>query len=145
MKIAEVLRAKSSLVATIHPEQLVAAAVRDMKVHAVGALVVTRDQMHVDGIVSERDVVRALADDEAVLRRPVGDIMSTRFEICSPADGITHAMELVTHRRQRHVPVVDGGRLVGVVSVGDLVKARLEELELESQIMREASAARLNR
>jgi CBS domain-containing protein len=145
MKLAEVLRAKSSLIATIHPDQLVATAVRDLKVHAVGALVVTRDQHHVDGIVSERDVVRALADDDAVMRRRVGDIMSTRFETCSPDDGVTHAMELVTHRRQRHVPVVDGDRLVGVVSVGDLVKVRLQELELESQILRESSTARLNR
>ena len=145
MKIAEVIRAKGSTVATVHPEQLVSSAVREMKARAVGALVVSRDHEHIDGMVNERDVVRALADDEHVLGRRVADIMSTRVETCAPDDSVTHAMELVTRRRQRHLPVVSDGRLTGVVSVGDLVKARLEELELESRLVREAYVARLSR
>jgi CBS domain-containing protein len=145
MKIAEILRSKGSMVATVHPEQAVAAAVRDMKVHAVGALIVSRDHESIDGMVNERDVVRALADDDGVLHRRVADIMTTRLETCGPDDTVTYAMELVTRRRQRHVPIVADGHLVGVVSVGDLVKARLEELELEARLVRDAYVAHMNR
>ena len=145
MKIVEVLHTKGSLVETIHPDQAVATAVRDMKTHAIGALVVSRDRDHIDGMVNERDVVRALADDEHVLERRVGDIMSTRIQTCRPTDSVTDVMELVTRRRQRQVPVVDDGHLVGVVSVGDLVKARLEELELETRLVREAYVGRAAR
>ncbi|HKA04379.1 MAG TPA: CBS domain-containing protein [Acidimicrobiales bacterium] len=141
MKIAEILRAKGSAVATIHPEQTVASAVRDMKERAVGALVVTRDGNHLVGIVSERDIVRALADDAGVLSRRIAEIMTTKVVTCSPEESVTHAMALMTHRRHRHLPVMEGDELVGIVSLGDLVKARLDELELESRILRDAFLA----
>src|SRR5215813_5916684 len=108
MKIAEILRAKGSAVATIHPEQTVASAVRDMKERAVGALVVTRDGNHLVGIVSERDIVRALADDAGVLSRRIAEIMTTKVVTCSPEESVTHAMALMTHRRHRHLPVMEG-------------------------------------
>jgi CBS domain-containing protein len=138
MKVAEILRAKGRTVATIHPEQTVASAVRDMKERAVGALVVTRDGTHLVGIVSERDVVRALADDPGVLGRRVAEIMTSKVATCSPDESVTHAMAVMTHRRHRHLPVVQGDELAGIVSIGDLVKARLDELELESRILRDA-------
>jgi CBS domain-containing protein len=141
MKIAEILRAKGRAVATIHPEQTVASAVRDMKERAVGALVVTRDGNHLVGIVSERDIVRALADDTGVLGRRVAEIMTTKVVTCSPEESVTHAMALMTHRRHRHLPVMEGEELAGIVSLGDLVKARLDELELESRILRDVFLA----
>jgi CBS domain-containing protein len=138
MKIAEVVRTKGRAVATIHPEQSVGSAVREMRHWGVGALVVTRDGTHLVGIVSERDVVRALVDTPDVLDRRVSDIMTTTVVTCSPDDTVTHAMALVTQRRHRHLPVIVAGELAGIVSIGDLVKARLEELELESRVLRQA-------
>ena len=137
MKIAEILRAKGRAVASIHPEQTVASAVHEMKQRGVGALVVSRDRAHLVGIVSERDVVRALADDRGVLDRRVGEIMSTNVVTCTPEHTVTDAMALMTHRRHRHLPVLEGDGLVGIVSIGDLVKARLDELELESRVLRD--------
>ena len=116
-----------------------------MKTHAVGSLVVSRDREHVDGMVSERDVVSALAEDLGVLDRRVRDIMTTTVAVCAPDDTVTHAMELVTQRRQRHLPVLVEGRVTAVVSVGDLVKARLEELELETRVVRDAYIGRTTR
>jgi CBS domain-containing protein len=141
MKIAEILRGKGRAVATVHPDQTVATAVRDMKQRAVGALVVTRDRTHLVGIVSERDVVRALADDSSVLERPVAAIMTTKVVTCTPDETVTGAMALMTHRRHRHLPVLEGDELAGIVSIGDLVKARLDELELESRVLRDAFLA----
>jgi CBS domain-containing protein len=141
MKIAGVLQAKGRAVATVHPEQSVDSAVQQLKHWGVGALVVTRDRTHVLGIVSERDVVRALADDAGVLDRLVAELMTTDVVTCTPDDTVTHAMGLMTHRRHRHLPVLVDGQLAGIVSIGDLVKARLEELELESRVLRDAFIA----
>jgi CBS domain-containing protein len=142
LKIAEVLRVKGRAVATIHPEQSVGSAVRVMKNRGVGALVVAPDGSQLIGIVSERDVVRALVDDPAVLERRVADIMTANVVTCTPDDTVTRAMTLMTHGRHRHLPVVVEGRLDGIVSIGDLVKARLEELELESRVLRDAFIAK---
>ena len=138
MKIAEILRAKGRAVASIHPDQTVASAVREMKQRSVGALVVSRDRIHLVGIVSERDVVRALADDRSVLDRRVAEIMTEQVVTCTPEQTITDAMALMTHRRHRHLPVLVGDEVAGIVSIGDLVKARLDELELESRVLRDA-------
>jgi len=138
MKIAEILQGKGRAVASIHPEQTVASAVHEMKQRGVGALVVSRDRAHLAGIVSERDIVRALADDRGVLDRPVAEIMTTNVVTCTREHTVTHAMALMTHRRHRHLPVLDGDELVGIVSIGDLVKARLDELEMESRVLRDA-------
>jgi CBS domain-containing protein len=141
MKIAEILRGKGRGVATIHPDQTVASAVRDLKQRGVGALVVSKDRTHLAGIISERDVVRALADDPGVLDRRVGAIMTTKVITCTPEHTVTDAMALMTHGRHRHLPVVDGDELAGIVSIGDLVKARLDELELQSRVLRDAVIA----
>jgi CBS domain-containing protein len=138
MKIAEILRAKGRAVASIHPDQTVASAVREMKQRGVGALVVSKDRTHLVGIVSERDVVRALADDRSVLDRRVAEVMTEQVVTCTPEQTITDAMALMTHRRHRHLPVLEGDELAGIVSIGDLVKARLDELELESRVLRDA-------
>src|SRR4051812_12026234 len=103
MKISEILRAKGRAVATIHPSQTVASAVRDMTERAVGALVVTKDGTHLVGIVSERDVVRALSEDRNVVDRSVEDIMTRNVITCRSDDYVTHAMAVMTHRRHRHL------------------------------------------
>ena len=141
MKIAEILKAKGRAVATIHPEQSVATAVREMRFREVGALVVTTDGVRLVGIVSERDVVRALVDEPNVVGRRVGDIMTTALITCTPDQTVTHAMAVMTARRHRHLPVLEGNQLAGIVSIGDLVKARLEELEFESNVLRDAFLA----
>jgi len=132
MRISEVLRSKpSSVVVTITPE----ASVRDLlgllADHNVGALVVSQDGTSVDGIVSERDVVRALRDHPDILDHTVASIMTEAVHRCSPDQPVTDLMVLMTDHRIRHVPVVEDGRLVGIISIGDVVKSRIGELEFE--------------
>ena len=130
MRIAALLSSKGTVVATIRPGATVAEAVGDLARHGVGALVVSADGVRIDGIVSERDVVRGLEGGGALLERPVSSIMSSTVYTCSPEDDTDSLVEVMTDRRIRHVPVVDAdGRLGGIVSIGDVVKTRLGELE----------------
>lgn len=130
MRVSAVLKAKGSVVATIDREATVRDAVAELARHEIGALVVSPDGVTIEGIVSERDVVRRLHDRPAtLLDAPVAEIMSVAVETCAPDDDIESLMATMTTRRFRHVPVVDDGRLVGIVSIGDVVKSRIEELE----------------
>ena len=132
MKISDVVRGKSSQdVITVSPEATVRELVRLLAEHNVGALVVSEDGQTVAGIVSERDVVRRLQADESVLDATVGDIMTREVRTCSAGDGLTDLMQTMTEHRIRHVPVVADGRLTGIVSIGDVVKNRIGELEFE--------------
>lgn len=102
----------------------------------IGALVVSGDGRAIEGIVSERDIVRAAARGAAALDGRVGSIMSTDVVTCSVGDGVDRLMSLMTERRIRHLPVVDAaGHLAGIVSIGDVVKARLTQLEQENQAL----------
>ncbi|HEY7947827.1 MAG TPA: CBS domain-containing protein, partial [Acidimicrobiales bacterium] len=108
----------------------VSEAVDELSRRHVGALVVSADGETIDGIVSERDVVRKLSErGEAVLGEPVSAIMSSTVSTCSLDDDTESLMRIMTERRIRHIPVVDEGRLAGIVSIGDVVKNRIEELE----------------
>jgi CBS domain-containing protein len=130
MRVSEVLKAKGSAVATISSEATVRQAVAELARHEIGALVVSPDGMRIEGIVSERDVVRRLHDRPgSLLDDPVAQIMSEAVETCSPDDDVESLMTTMTERRFRHVPVVEGGCLVGIVSIGDVVKSRIGELE----------------
>lgn len=130
MNVSNLLTAKGSAVATIAPDASVAAAVDELRRHGIGALVVSTDRRHIEGIVSERDVVRALAERATtLLEEPVSSIMSTTVTTCSPDDQIEWLMSTMTERRIRHVPVVSDGVLSGIVSIGDVVKNRIGELE----------------
>lgn len=132
MRIAQVLRGKGDAVWTVSPGTPVGELVAILTERGVGALVVSDDGTTVDGIVSERDVVRrlgALGGD--LLARPVREIMTTAVHTCTPADTLEHLMVLMTEQRVRHVPVVDAGRLAGIVSIGDVVKQRMAELQSE--------------
>jgi CBS domain-containing protein len=129
MRIADVLRNKGASVATITPETSVSGLLTELSVHNIGAMVVVSPD-GVMGIVSERDVVRALQQRGAdLLRQPVSEIMTTFVATCSPTDTVDSLSALMTTKRVRHIPVMENGRLAGIVSIGDVVKTRMEELE----------------
>jgi CBS domain-containing protein len=133
MRIADVLRNKGASVATITPETSVSGLLTELAVHNIGAMVVM-SQDGLVGIVSERDVVRKLHEMGAeILHRPVSEIMTTVVATCTPDDSVNSLSALMTENRVRHVPVVVNGRLAGIVSIGDVVKTRMEELEAEQQ------------
>ena len=133
MRIADVLRNKGASVATITPETSVSGLLTELSVHNIGAMVVVSPD-GVIGIVSERDVVRALQQRGAdLLRQPVSEIMTTFVATCTPADSVDHLSALMTTKRVRHIPVMENGRLTGIVSIGDVVKTRMEELEAQQE------------
>ncbi|HEY0644898.1 MAG TPA: CBS domain-containing protein [Nocardioides sp.] len=132
MKINDVIHAKpSQAVVTISPEATVRELIALLAEHNVGALVVSDDGEQVSGIVSERDVVRRLHADEAVLDSVVRDIMTAEVRTCAGTDAVTELMQTMTEHRIRHVPVVADGKLTGIISIGDVVKHRIGELEFE--------------
>ncbi|MDN4162712.1 CBS domain-containing protein [Nocardioides abyssi] len=132
MHISEVLDAKPRTdVVTIRPDAGVRELVAALAEHNVGALVVSGDGTSLDGIVSERDVVRHLHTDGTVADATVGTIMTTEVETCTPETGLDELMRTMTDRRIRHVPVVAHGRLVGIVSIGDVVKHKIGQLQFE--------------
>lgn len=135
MNVQSILAAKGSAVATIEPGATLSTATASLRDHGVGALVVSSDKSAILGILSERDVVRALASHGAgTLGRSVETAMSSDVITCRPSDSIEELMVLMTSRRIRHLPVVDDhGALAGIVSIGDVVKLRLGELENENQ------------
>jgi CBS domain-containing protein len=133
MRIADVLRNKGSAVATIAPDATIAQLLAGLAEQNIGAMVVMGPN-GVAGIVSERDVVRRLHDrGAALLDRPVSEIMTVLVVTCTPHDLVDHLSALMTNNRVRHVPVLDEGRLVGIVSIGDVVKTRMEELKTEQE------------
>jgi CBS domain-containing protein len=140
MKVEDVLRAKGQVVETIRPDAKVLIAVHRMRMQNVGALVVSRDGERVEGVLSERDVVRGLTRHGAdLLDMSVVAVMSRGVPLCSPGDSLVAVMDRMTRTRNRHVPVVDGrGHLCGIVSIGDVVKHRLEDMELETNVLRDA-------
>jgi CBS domain-containing protein len=142
--IDHILQRKGSDVVTITAGEPVTRAVDTLREHNVGALVVTGEpdapgapggpHGAVVGVISERDIVRALATDgAAVLGRSVGDLMSTEVTTCGPRATVNELMKVMTERRIRHIPVLDDRRLVGIVSIGDVVKSRIGELEDERE------------
>ncbi len=131
MLISEILRRKGRDVATVSPDATVGDLLARLAEHHVGALVVSTDGAAVDGIVSERDVVRRLATRPDLLQRPVSEIMTSQVRTCGPGETVHALMVLMTEERFRHVPVLEDGRLVGIVSIGDVVKQRIEELQSE--------------
>ncbi len=132
MRINDVLKGKArNDVVTIHPDATVRDLVAQLAEHNVGALVVSDDGRTVTGIVSERDVVRRLGADVGVLDEAVGAIMTRAVQTCEGAAEVTALMQVMTEHRVRHVPVLTDGALSGIVSIGDLVKHRIGELEFE--------------
>jgi len=138
MKVSAILKRKGSEVHTVPPSATVADVSRLLREHRVGALVVSPDGAAVVGIVSERDIVRRVAEVGADgLGDAVDVVMTAEVVTCTSADTTERLMEVVTSQRIRHLPVVEDGRLVGLVSIGDIVAARVRELEDEAKDLRD--------
>lgn len=137
MTVARILRQKgTSEVETITSSESVADAASILSSRRIGALIVSDDGVKVTGIISERDVVRWLGREGAsCLKRPVADVMTTKVIACTPEDKVTDIMERMTGGRFRHMPVMENGMLVGVISIGDVVKYRMSELEHETEAL----------
>jgi len=132
MRIGDVLKAKpSSEVITIGPDAGVRELLATLAEHNVGALIVSSDGSSVDGIVSERDVVRHLHSDGTVINNTVRAIMTEVVQTCEQDAAVEELMKTMTESRIRHVPVVQEGRLIGIISIGDVVKHRIDQLEFE--------------
>jgi CBS domain-containing protein len=132
MRISDVLSSKpSSQVVTIPPDATVRDLLSLLAEHNIGAVVVSGDGRAVDGIVSERDVVRRLHEDDAVLDGAVSAIMTSDVRTCEPDTPVDDLRVMMTERRIRHVPVVSDGALKGIISIGDVVKSSLDQLQFE--------------
>jgi len=141
MNVEGVLAAKGREVETVPPSATLASVAQRLRLKGIGALVVI-DEGRVRGIVSERDIVHAFAAhraDASEIR--VADAMTRGLVTCRPDDSLTRILGLMTRHRVRHLPVLDGGRLVGLISIGDAVKHRLDELEMEAAVLRDAYIA----
>jgi CBS domain-containing protein len=133
MRIADVLRSKGGAVVTINPDATVTELLAGLAEHNIGAMVVVGPD-GVKGIVSERDVVRQLhANGASTLELPVEKIMTSVVSTCAKSDTVDSLTLLMTEHRVRHVPVLEDGKLIGIVSIGDVVKTRMEELESEHE------------
>jgi CBS domain-containing protein len=144
MKVREILDAKGRGVVTVRPEASVSTVVHRLVLERIGALVVSEDGRHIAGVITESDIVRALAADGAAAvasGRRVAELMTRNVATCAPEDTVKRVMAEMTRRRVRHLPVVEGGGLAGIVSIGDVVKSRLEEVELEADVLRDAYIA----
>jgi CBS domain-containing protein len=136
VQISQVLRHKHGGVATIDGTESVRTALAALAEHRIGALVVSSDGQRVEGILSERDIVRGLHSHGAgLLTEPVSTVMTASVRTCTLDVSVHDLAQLMTDHRIRHVPVVEDGKLLGIVSIGDVVKARLDELEDERQHM----------
>jgi CBS domain-containing protein len=138
MTVKAILSRKGNDVITIEPTVTLSAAVKILAEHRIGAVVVTGPDREVAGILSERDIVRALAQrGPGALEEAVGQVMTRKVVTCSESDTVAALMERMTQGKFRHLPVVERGKLAGLVSIGDVVKHRLGEMEHESNALRE--------
>lgn len=144
MHVAAILKDKGSKVVTTRSEATVAETVSLLSHHRIGAAVVTDPTGRVIGMISERDVIRGIASHgPQCLARPVGDLMTKDVVGCHPEDTVAEIMSVMTNRRIRHLPVVEDGVLAGIISIGDVVKNRLDEAELEVAALRDYVSGRL--
>ncbi len=138
MYVADILKDKCYDVVSTGPDETVGATARLLNVKRIGALVVRDNQGEVVGMISERDIIRGIAvQGVRVLDMQVRDLMTGEVITCKPTDTISEAMKVMTLRRFRHLPVVEDGELKGMVSIGDVVKHRLEETEMEARVLRD--------
>ncbi len=138
MKVRDILKVKGSQVYTIGPDQTVLDAVAILMQHRIGALLVREATGTVSGIISERDVLRECLRRSADLGRiPVREVMTRDLVVCVPDDDVDYAMGIVTKNRVRHLPIMDDDAVAGIISIGDLVKAGLEEAEYENRYLKE--------
>ena len=133
MKVSTLLSMKGHNVETVQPSDTVAAAAKILGENRFGVLVVSTDGVTIAGIISERDIVRELGVSGAdLLGKPVSDIMTRTVRTCNKGDTVERLMEIMTEHRIRHLPVTEEGRLIGLISIGDIVKVRVRQLEHEA-------------
>ena len=138
MKVKDILHRKGAEVVTVRPHNTVHEAVKTLCDHGIGAAVVTRDDGEVCGIISERDILRESAERCEVLRETsVSDIMTEDLIIGVPTDRLDYVMGIMTKNRIRHLPILDEGQLVGIISIGDVVNAHLNETEFENRLLKD--------
>lgn len=138
MTVQAVLAQKGSDVVTIAPTANVAEAIRILSKHKIGALVITGAGGRIAGIVSERDIVRAFGDHGIeAMQMPLTDVMTRKVLTCEPSDKMPEIMEVMTREKFRHLPVLDNDKLVGIISIGDVVKMRLAQLQHEQDALRD--------
>ncbi len=136
MRINDVINAKGHTVVTARTDQTVERLIELLAGHRIGAVIVTDDGESVAGIAGERDVVRALAErGVAALAAPIGEIMDTHVHTCVPDDDLATVAGIMTEYRSRHMPVVKDDRFIAIVSVGDIVKGRIEQLQTEQEYL----------
>ncbi len=142
MIIADLLRQRSNEVFKIKATDCIADAANELTEKKIGALLVEDDSGKVTGILSERDIVGGMGPHGADLHDvPVSELMTADLHKCAPEDTVLHAMAMMTDRRFRHLPVFDGDELLGVISLGDLVKSRISEVQAESDALRQYIAS----
>lgn len=138
MTVATILKTKGNAVHTMEAGRTLGDAAKILSERKIGAVVVVEGKGRVQGILSERDIVMALASHgSGALARPIGDYMTTNVVSCVRTDSVEHLMGLMTDRRIRHIPVIEEGKLLGIVSIGDIVKKRIADTEFEANSMRE--------
>lgn len=138
MNVAAILRNKGGEVVTARAETSIPDIAALLRNAGIGAVVISSDRIRVEGILSERDIVRALAaQGEEALRLTAGDLMTREVKTCSPSDRIAEVMARMTAGRFRHLPVMDDGAMIGIVSIGDVVRMRVDEVEHEAEALRE--------
>ncbi|MFC4625960.1 CBS domain-containing protein [Daeguia caeni] len=137
MTVRSILEAKGRDVVVIAPTDTLSQAVAVLNQHRIGALVVCDDSRRILGILSERDVVGALGMKKAeALNLPVSEVMTRKVQVCHERHTINQVMEIMTRNRFRHMPVEENGKLVGIISIGDVVKRRIEDVEREAEEIR---------
>ncbi len=138
MHVSEILKNKGTDVVTKRPGDSLLSIARLLSAKGIGAIVIRDERGAVVGIISERDIINAVAiNGERALEMPVSDVMTRDVISCTTDDTITGVMKTMTTRRVRHVPVIEDGDLKGMVSIGDVVKHRLDESELEARVLRD--------
>ncbi|EKF17291.1 CBS domain-containing protein [Nitratireductor pacificus] len=137
MTVKAILDTKGRDVVTIAPDKSLAEAAQILAEHGIGAVVVTRDAGQIAGILSERDIVRAVGQNgAAVLESPVSSVMTAKVQRCREHHTVNEVMQIMTEGRFRHLPVEHDGRIAGIISIGDVVKKRIEEVEREAEDIR---------
>jgi len=138
MTVRAILDTKGHQVESIQPGAKLSTAVQILGEKRIGAVLVLNMAGHIEGILSERDIVRVLSErGAAMLDEPVSNVMTKRVISCRPSDTVSGIMEMMTLGKFRHLPVVDDGNLVGLISIGDVVKWRVREYELEQEALRD--------
>ena len=142
MTVANVLKSKRPAVLWVSPAQSVGEVAERLRSAEVGVMIVSNNGESLQGLISERDIAHGLAvHGAALLSLKASDLMTRSVITCAPGDSVADIARIMTMRRIRHIPVLDGGRIVGVISIGDVLKSRISEIELEANVLRDLAVA----